>query len=105
MSRIHTRFEYYDSLLMDAEWISDSELKLYVELNGLFNQGSDVLVGTVFHSVRNAESVDRTLRDFVNRSVRDKGIAEIDGVGRSSEGFWVSTGLGILVIGAGGFSE
>jgi len=105
MTRTHTKFEYHDSLLMDAEWIADRELKLYVELNGHWNEGSDVVVGIVFLSVRNAECVDRTLRDFVNRSVRHKGIVEIDGVGRSSDGFWVSTDFGTLVIDAGGFSE
>ncbi len=106
MKRIHAKYEYHDSTLIEVAWLRDCELRMTFELDGHWNNGSSFVVSILFSNVRNRMVVESSLHEIALNRTHEHWLADVVGIWKEASGNYViDTSQGSIMIEASSFTE
>lgn len=101
LKRLHTKFDYHDSVLTGYTWPQDNELRITLHLNGWCNDGCDISVDPSFLGVRNRAEVEDALGTIASNVTHKNWLADVVAVVKeSARNYLVDTSQGSIRIDA-----
>lgn len=105
MKRLKTVHEYHDSHLMRAEWLNKSDLQLFFDLDGHWNENGE-FASIIFYGIRNPDDVIEGLEKITKNRTHNEWMADVVAfVKESKTTYLIDASQGSLIIDAKSYVE